>query len=36
MKLFTIDNRLIQKSTGRLSASDQELVRRALQQLMAI
>jgi mRNA interferase MazF len=35
MKLFTIDNRLIQKRTGRLSASDQAQVRGGLRQLMA-
>jgi mRNA interferase MazF len=36
MKLFTIDNRLIQKRTGRLSAADREQVRGGLRQLMAI
>jgi mRNA interferase MazF len=35
MKLFTIDNRLIQKRTGNLSASDREQVRNVLQHLMA-
>jgi mRNA interferase MazF len=36
MKLFTIDNRLIQKRTGRLSATDQEQMRGGLRQLMAL
>lgn len=36
MKLFTIDNRLIQKRTGRLSATDQEQVRDGLQQLIPL
>jgi hypothetical protein len=36
MKLFTIDNRLIQKSTGHLSASDRERVRENLRKTMAI
>jgi mRNA interferase MazF len=36
MKLFTIDNRLIQKSTWRLSATDQEQMRSGLRQLMAL
>ena len=36
MKLFTIDNRLIQERTGRLSATDQEQVRGGLRQLMAL
>lgn len=36
MKLFTIDNRLIQKRTGHLSATDQELVRGGLRQVMAV
>ena len=35
MKLFTIDNRLIQKRTGRLSATGQEQVRSGLRQIMA-
>lgn len=34
MKLFTIDNRLIQKRTGRLSAEDQEQVARGLRRMM--
>ncbi|HXM45049.1 MAG TPA: type II toxin-antitoxin system PemK/MazF family toxin [Bryobacteraceae bacterium] len=34
MKLFTIDNRLIQKRSGHLSATDQERVRGALRQLI--
>jgi len=36
MKLFTIDNRLIQKRTGRLSAGDQQQLRGGLRQLMAL
>jgi mRNA interferase MazF len=36
MKLFTIDNRLIQKRTWRLSATDQEQVRGGLRQSMAL
>jgi mRNA interferase MazF len=36
MKLFTIDNRLIQKRAGRLSETDREQVRYALHQLMAL
>jgi mRNA interferase MazF len=36
MKLFTIDNRLIQKRTGRLSEVDQEKVRTSLRHLMAL
>jgi hypothetical protein len=36
MKLFSIDNRLIQKRTGHLSATDQEQVRSGLRQLMAL
>jgi mRNA interferase MazF len=36
MKLFTIDNRLIQKRTGRLSASDQEQMRTGLRQFMPL
>src|ERR1017187_1926518 len=36
MKLFTIDNRLIQKRTGRLSATDQEQVRDGLEQLIPL
>jgi mRNA interferase MazF len=36
MKLFTIDNRLIQKRTGRLSAFDQQQVRPSLRQIMAL
>jgi hypothetical protein len=35
MKLFTIDNRLIQKRIGRLSETDQEQVRSGLRQAMA-
>jgi len=35
MKLFTIDNRLIRKRAGRLSASDQEQVRGGLRRLLA-
>jgi mRNA interferase MazF len=34
MKLFTIDNRLIQRRTGRLSAADREQVDNSLRQLM--
>ena len=36
MKLFTIDNRLIQKRTGCLSAADREQVRSVLLQTMAL
>ena len=36
MRLFTIDNRLIQKRTGRLSAADREQVRAGLRQVMTI
>jgi mRNA interferase MazF len=36
MKLFTIDNRLIQKRAGHLSATDQEQVRGNLRQLTAL
>ena len=36
MKLFTIDNRLIQKRLGRLNAHDQEQVQIGLRQLMAL
>ena len=36
MKLFSIDNRLIQKRTGRLSEVDQEKVRTSLRHLMAL
>jgi mRNA interferase MazF len=36
MKLFTIDNRLVQRRTGRLSAADQQQVRGGLQRLMAL
>jgi len=36
MKLFMIDNRLIQKRTGRLSATDQEQVRGGWRQWMAL
>jgi len=35
MKLFTIDNRLILKRTGRLSVSDQQHVRTRLRQVLA-
>ncbi|MGC9949483.1 MAG: type II toxin-antitoxin system PemK/MazF family toxin [Bryobacteraceae bacterium] len=36
MKLFTIDNRLIQRRTGRLSATDQGQVRAGLRQFMPL
>jgi mRNA interferase MazF len=36
MKLFTIDNRLIQKRMGHLSAIDRQQVRGGLRQLMAL
>ncbi len=36
MKLFTMDNRLIQKRIGRLSATDQQQVRDGLRQLMTL
>ena len=35
MKLFTIDNRLIQKRAGRLSPTDRDRVRAGLRQVMA-
>ena len=35
MKLFTIDNRLIQKRIGRLSATDQEQLSGGLRRMMA-
>ncbi len=36
MKLFTIDNRLIQKRAGRLSDADQQQVRSGLRRLMSL
>jgi mRNA interferase MazF len=36
MKLFTIDNRLIQRRTGHLNAADQEQMRSGLRQVMPI
>jgi mRNA interferase MazF len=36
MKLFTIDNRLIQKRTGHLDLADQEQMRGRLRQLMTL
>jgi mRNA interferase MazF len=36
MKLFTIDNRLIQRRAGRLNAADQEQMRSGLRQVMPL
>ena len=36
MKLFTLDNRLIQKRAGQLGAADQEQVRAGLRQFMSL
>ena len=36
MKLFTVDNRLIQKRIGHLSAADQEQVRGGLRQMIVL